>query len=396
LTTIESSYRGSASEGDAFQRRAEGEVQVKTGKAVYTAAFAVLIATVSFDAARGQTPAAGSAPPKMAEEVFKNIQSLKGTPADQLIPAMQFISASLGVECDFCHIHGMMDSDDKKPKKTARDMIAMTSAINKSHFEGHREITCNSCHNGSEHPKGIPPVAQTDVAQEHAEHHEGPPPAAASADAILDKYVAALGGADAIQKVTSRVEKGKLLTGGHETPIEVISKASYKRISVTHMPNGDTITAFDGSNGWLGNPGRPPRDMSAGEADAAKLDADLQFSVHLKETFGEFRVGHPEKIGDAQCVAVIALRKDQPPVRLWFDTESGLLVRMVRYAETPLGRNPTQIDYADYRDVEGVKTPLKWTLARPGGRFTIQVTDVQQNVPVDDARFEKPAVPNKE
>jgi outer membrane lipoprotein-sorting protein len=192
------------------------------------------------------------------------------------------------------------------------------------------------------------------------------------------------------------VEKGKILTGGHETPIEVISKAGNKRISVTHMPNGDSITAFDGSNGWLGNPGRPPRDMSAGEADAAKLDADLQFAVHLKDTFGEFRVGHPEKIGDAQCVALIGVRKDQPPVRLWFDAESGLLVRMVRYAETPLGRNPTQIDYADYRDVEGVKTPLKWTLARPGGRFTIQVTDVQQNVPVDDARFEKPAAPQKE
>jgi outer membrane lipoprotein-sorting protein len=358
------------------------------------------MAALSFNTASGQTPAAGSAPPKLAEDVFKNIQSLKGTPADQLIPAMQFISASLGVECDFCHIHGKMDADDKKPKKTARDMIAMTIAINKSHFEGHREITCNSCHNGAEHPKGIPPVAQTDVAQEHGEHdeHHGEAShaAAPSADAILDKYVAALGGAATVQKVTSRVEKGKILTGGHETPIEVISKAGNKRISVTHMPNGDSITAFDGSNGWLGNPGRPPRDMSAGEADAAKLDADLQFAVHLKDTFGEFRVGHPEKIGDAQCVALIGVRKDQPPVRLWFDAESGLLVRMVRYAETPLGRNPTQIDYADYRDVEGVKTPLKWTLARPGGRFTIQVTDVQQNVPVDDARFEKPAAPQKE
>jgi hypothetical protein len=130
--------------------------------------------------------------------------------------------------------------------------------------------------------------------------------------------------------------------------------------------------------------------MSTAEADAARLDADLQFALHLKETFQQFRVGRPEKIGEAQCVTVVAIRKDQPPVRLWFDETSGLLVRMVRFVETPLGRNPTQIDYADYRDVEGVKTPLRWTIARPNGRFTIQVTDVQQNVPVDDAKFAKP------
>ena len=372
---------------------------MRIGKAVHIAALALFITRLSVPGASAQTPAPGTVPPKLAEEVFKNIQALKGTPADQLIPAMQFISTSLGVDCEFCHVQGKMDLDDKKPKKTARDMIAMTFAINKNHFEGHRDVTCNSCHNGSEHPKGIPPVAQTDVAQEHREHPGGPPPpplaAAASADPILDKYVAALGGADAIQKVTSRVEKGKLIMGSRETPIEVTSKAPFKRISVTHMPNGEMITAFDGVTGWLGNPGRPPHDMSSAEADAAKLDADLQFAVHLKETFSQFRVGRPEKIGDAECVTVIAMRKDQPPVRLWFEEGSGLLVRMVRYAETPLGRNPTQIDYADYQDVDGVKAPHKWTFARPNGRFTIQVTEVRQNVPVEDAKFEKPAAPEK-
>jgi len=68
---------------------------------------------------------------------------------------------------------------------------------------------------------------------------------------------------------------------------------------------------------------------------------------------------------------------------------------MVRFAETPLGRNPTQIDYADYREVDGVKMPFRWTLSRPNGRFTIQLADVKTNVPVDDARFVKPAEPAK-
>ena len=74
----------------------------------------------------------------------------------------------------------------------------------------------------------------------------------------------------------------------------------------------------------------------------------------------------------------------------------GLLVRLVRYGETPLGRMPTQIDYADYREAGGVKIPFRWTLARPSGRFTIQVSEVKQNVPVDDAKFAKPPAPPEE
>ena len=83
---------------------------------------------------------------------------LKGIPADQLIPAMQFITASLGVECQFCHVEGAFEKDDKKPKQTARKMMEMMFAINKDNFEGHREVTCYSCHRGSTDPVGTPPV----------------------------------------------------------------------------------------------------------------------------------------------------------------------------------------------------------------------------------------------
>jgi len=66
-------------------------------------------------------------------------------------------------------------------------------------------------------------------------------------------------------------------------------------------------------------------------------------------------------------------------------------VRLVRFGDTALGWLPTQIDYADYRDVDGTKVAYRWTLARPNGRFTIQLSETQQNVPVDDAKFLKPA-----
>ena len=100
-------------------------------------------------------------------------------------------------------------------------------------------------------------------------------------------------------------------------------------------------------------------------------------------------------MASARDFRLIGAGGGRPPVRLYFDTKTGLLVRQVRYAETPLGRIPTEIDYADYREVDGVKIPLRWTLSRPNGRFTIKITDVKTNVPVDDARFSKPAVEAK-
>ena len=205
------------------------------------------------------------------------------------------------------------------------------------------------------------------------------------------RYVTAVGGASAIQKVTSRVLKGTILANGTETPIEVITKAPNKRISITHMRNGESFTAFDGTGGWLGSTGRPAREMSAAESEAAGLDAEFCLAVRLKEIFPQLRPGRPETIGGVECQMLTGMRPGRPPVRLYFDRKSGLLVRMVRYAETALGRMPTQIDYADYRDVEGVKTPFRWTLARPNGRFTIQIAEVKNNVPVDDARFSRPA-----
>ena len=108
----------------------------------------------------GQRPAGQ----KLAEEQFKNIQALKGIPADQLIPAMQFITASLGVDCEFCHVHDKMDSDDKKPKKIARQMITMMFDIDKNNFDGRLEVTCYTCHRGAAKPVSIPVIKDEEIA----------------------------------------------------------------------------------------------------------------------------------------------------------------------------------------------------------------------------------------
>lgn len=336
-------------------------------------------------------PASGAAEAKTAEQVFKNIQVLKGIPSEQLQPSMQFIAASLGVECVFCHTVGAFDNDDKKPKQAARKMILMQMAINKDNFGGHNDVTCNSCHRGSHDPVAIPIIAD-EAPKPPAPAAEGAPAAARpTSDQILDKYIQAVGGAEALQKVSSRVEKGTINFGGRQFPAEIFAKAPDKRFSLVHGANGDSITAYDGHTGWLGNGDRPPQEMSEAESNAFKLDADFRLATDLKQIFTQLRVGRPDKVADKEANQLIGIRQGQPPVRLFFDAQSGLLVRMVRYAETPLGRNPTQVDYADYRDAGGVKIPYQWTVARPAGRFTIKVDQVQQNVPIDDAKFAKPA-----
>jgi photosynthetic reaction center cytochrome c subunit len=345
--------------------------------------------------------AQNQAPPKTAEQQFKNIQTLKGIPADQLIPTMQFIAASLGVECEYCHVEGAFDKDDKKPKQTARKMMEMMFAINKNTFEGRREVTCYSCHHGNSHPVGIPVIPATAEAAEHNPPLKSAPvddPNANSPaviDPILDKYIAALGGAASLQKVTSRVEKGSADLSGKQVPIEIYAQAPDKRLSVMHTPNGDSITAYNGTVGWLSVPGRPTQWMGGGEADAARLDADLNLAVRMKQIFTEFRIRPTEKIDGHDVTVLQGRREGKPPVNFYFDPQSGLLVRMVRYADTAVGLNPTQVDYADYRDSGGVKIPYRWTIARPRGRFTIQVDQVQQNVPIEDQKFAAPAADQK-
>jgi hypothetical protein len=356
----------------------------------FRAAFAA-IAAMALCALGSRELRAQTADAKTAEQVYKNIIQLKGTPADQLTPAMQFISASLGVDCEFCHVQGKFELDDKGAKKTARQMMAMTTAINKDSFGGRLQVTCNSCHRGSARPVAVPAVLEADM---RPEARPATPPAnagpAITADDIVAKYVAAVGGADAMKKITSRIEKGKILANGGEMPIEVITKAPNRRISITANPNGHSITAFDGTVGWLGTEGRSAREMSAAESWAAGLDAEFSLATRLKEIFPQLRRGRPEEIAGVMCESLTATAPGHPQVRLWFDQKSGLLTRLVRLADTPVGRNPTQIDYADYREVDGVKIPYRWTLSRPNGRFTIQIAEVQDNAPVEDARFAKP------
>ncbi|MGC2183245.1 MAG: c-type cytochrome [Terriglobales bacterium] len=331
---------------------------------------------------------------KKTDEAYKNIQVLKGLPADQLIPAMQFITSSLGVECSYCHTEGAFDKDDKKPKQTARKMMQMMFAINQANFEGKPEVTCYSCHRGSPHPVATPVIAEAGAppAQETAPVEPVPPPSSTpGVEQILEKYVQAIGGASAIERLSTRVEKGSIDISGRQFPVELFSKTPGKRVLIIHLPNGDNITALDGTTGWLSTPGRPTREIPAPEMLSARLEADLRLPIHFQQFFSEIKTANPEKIGDHDVYVVLGGGAGEVAAKFCFDQQSGLLLRMLRYSDSPLGRNPTQVDYSDYRDEGKLKVPFQRTISTPRSRYSIRIEHVQDNVPVDDSKFTRPA-----
>jgi len=339
-------------------------------------------------AARGQNPPPSG--PKTAAQEFKNIKVLKDVPSDQLIPAMQFISASLGVECDYCHVERAFDKDDKKPKLAARKMMEMMITINQENFEGHREVTCYSCHRGAAKPISVPVISAEEKMPDMMTEKALDKSAFPKPEALLDKYLAAVGGADALKKITSRVQKGSItVSGNQKMTIDIYSKAPGMRVSTVHRKDMDSVTAYDGKMGWMSVPGRV-RPMNAQETEGARMDADLSLPVHLGTMFSKLDVEEGEKLDGRATWLVNGGREGKPPVKLYFDQQSGLLLRLIRYTDSPLGLNPLQIDFADYRDSAGVKIPFRWTQARPGNRFTIQIESAEQNVPIDDSKFAPP------
>jgi outer membrane lipoprotein-sorting protein len=370
----------------------------RSRKIVLAVAGLMIGLALTFAGAHAQSGAAQTAAPvKTAgqDPDFKNIQVLKDLPADQIIPTMQFVATSLGVECGACHVQvdgkWADEKDDKQMKRTAREMMKMQMEINKTNFNGNRNVTCFTCHRGAEQPVPTPLVRESD-APTAPEAAAAPPATVPTVDQVLAKYFDAVGGADKLAKITTRVEKGNTIVGSNKTPIDLYMKAPNKRVSVTHGQNGDNFTAFDGTVGWQAGRGGA-REMNSVDSRSSMVDAALAFPTNFKTVFPQTRV-RTDRIGDKEYYVVSGRGPNTPTqVRMYFDEQTGLLTRVIRYNEAGLGLMPVQVDYADYRDADGIKIPFRWTLSRPGGRFSIQIDSVQQNVPVDDSKFVKPAGP---
>jgi outer membrane lipoprotein-sorting protein len=338
--------------------------------------------------------------PQMAEDVFKNVLVLKGIPVDEFMNTMGVFSAALGMSCEDCHASNDSKWEnyalDTSPKKrTARRMVQMVTALNKDNFGGRQMVTCWTCHRGSDHPKVTPDLATLYNRPDEADDILAPAPGAPSADQILDKYIQAAGGSQRLASLTSFVAKGTSVGYGPEgtpRPVEIYAKAPNQRTTVIHTQNGDSTTVYDGRAGWIAAPLRPVPvlALSGSGLEGVKLDAEIAFPGRIKQALGKWRVGFPATINDREVQVIQGTSAGGSLATLYFDSETGLLARFVRYSDSVVGRTPTQIDFSDYRDVAGVKMPFRFAVTWLDGKENFELSEVQANVAVDPAKFARP------
>ena len=320
-----------------------------------------------------------------AEQRFKNVQIFKNLPATQLDPTMAFISGSLGVRCSYCHVPNQFDKDDKPTKVAARRMIQMVFDINKGSFNGQGAVSCYTCHRGKPAPVSVPAVGQnlwTPSAPATG------PETLPSAKQILDRYVQALGGADAVNKVTTRIAKGSRIgADGVLVPEEIYQKAPDKLLTVTSYPQVIFSNGFNGTVAW----GHSSRDGATPLADQLlvqiKRDAAFYKELKTEQLYSSLNVLGKTVVRDADAYLVQAKPADGPVEKLFFDVKTGLLVRRYTESDTVLGKLPLQTDYEDYREVEGVKQPFLIHWSFPGRVWGRKIDEIKQNVPLDDAKF---------
>jgi len=346
-------------------------------------------------ATNSQQAAAGV---KTVEQVQKNIQVLKGLPEAQLIPVMNFMSASLGVRCDFCHVNkdGNWDfaSDEKGEKKAARGMITMVLGINKNNFRGNTEVSCYTCHRGHTAPQGVPqfplpePTLRATPAEQSSAKENVP-----TADQVLEKYLEAVGGGAALEKLKTRTLKGTWISSnGTASNYEMFQTAPNKVLTVMTTPEGVLERAFNGTVGWERS-AKGVRDMTDEEMVYLKRYPDFFFKdIKLKDQFSRIAMAVKDKIDGREVYVLRGTTTDNRRERLYFEVQSGLLVRRVSIMPTSIGNIPEQVDFEDYRDVDGMKIPftIRVQSIDPFNSSTRKFTEIKLNVPIDDSRFNKP------
>lgn len=352
------------------------------------------------------SPAAGtsqsSSEDKPVEQVRKNIQVLKGLPASQLFPLMNFVSASLGVRCAYCHVNNgggdnwAWESDDKETKRRARQMMRMVLELNRNNFAAFRGsgVTCFTCHRGQTNAERLPsmPLAVSG-------HEDGPAKdakvveALPSADEVLNRYVEAVGGRAAIAKLKSRVMRGtREASQGRSWPMEITVEEPDKYLMVIQVPQqGEIRLGSNGTTAWVKG-AQGPRELNASELITLRQNIELSKAIKISEPFPKMIVTGKEKVGAVETYVLEYRPANAVIEKLFFDVQTGLLLRRLTIRDTVLLPIPEQIDFEDYRIVDGVKLPFTIRISNIDTYFSLtrKLTEIKHNVTVDDAQFNMP------
>lgn len=345
-----------------------------------------------------------AAPPApMAENVYLNIQVLKGIPVDQFNDTMGMFASALLLDCVGCH-DAKITSDPKAfalptPRiQRARQMVVMMNALNKQYFGGQRRVTCFTCHHGDTQPERSPSLRLQygELVNDPTAYRFFPDIAAPPAEKMLARYLQALGGAERLSKVTSFAGTGTYLgfeTSDQEVPFEIYARAPDERAMIARDGAKEFLWIYNRRNAWRYQPDTPIPlvEFTGWSLSGSRIDTMTLFPATLPTAFAEWQVGYADIDGTSVEVAR-GIGPGQSPVNLHFD-EAGLLVRLVRWIDTAAGPVPVQIDYSDYRDVAGVKMPFGLLITWTNGQSTIKLKDIRPNVTIPDSRFARPNVP---
>ena len=379
------------------------KLQIKVGNAhafdeIRATPHSGLVATNEF-----KVPQSGQGE-KTVDKSRKNIQILKGLPESQLFLLMNFVATSLGVECNFCHVQQGKDpntgltkwvweSDDKPQKQTARQMMQMVLSIKANDKIDFREnpVTCYTCHRGQRQPAGLPPMPLTRSGHEGI--NETTPRTQTtlpSVDQILAKYVEALGG-NAASTTKTLVLKGRREASQSRNWSNEISVAIPDRfLIVATTPQSTTRQIINGDKGWIVS-GTNVRNLSASEAGEAGRTLDQVFNVIKVKRAPNMHLMGMEKVGEHDAY-VIENAAESKTERYYFDSQTALLLRKITLHKTILMPFPEQIDFEDYRAVDGVKIPfmIRYSAIDTFDSWTRTFTEVKRNAALSDSMFANP------
>jgi hypothetical protein len=304
---------------------------------------------------------------------------------------MNFVSDSLDVKCDYCHVKNgknaqggdnwLWDRDDKPAKLTGRRMMKMVLDINQANFNGETRVTCYSCHRGRTDVARLPPLPPHE-----AVHNDAALPAA---EEIITKYLNAVGGKDAATKVKTIVLKGTVeRSEGRNAQFEITLKDNDKYLISLTSPQGVAMQAMNGETGWQKSSAGSKK-LTGGVVDQVRRVAGYFAVIKVTGDFTRMRATGIEKIFDRETYVVVNVVDPETTIRYYFDTQTGLLLRELITKQTLLAPLPEQVDFEDYRDVNGVKLPflIRTSDSAPYDNATRKFTEIKLNVTVDDSVF---------
>jgi photosynthetic reaction center cytochrome c subunit len=342
-----------------------------------------------------QTSTPAPLPTQPAEQVFKNIQALKGTPASDLQGTMSFIASSLGVDCDYCHVQAF-ESDTAPAKVRAREMIRMTQRINQETFHGGNVVNCFTCHQGGSKPISIATVLTTGAARPAAQTAATLVGAALpSLQTVLDDYVKALGGQAALDAVKTRVimtaPLGRASTdkSTEERDLKAPGKVLLQQLS----PGYSLWAGYNGQHGWAQDSLKSYWGMlNTSQLHSLIRDAEMYPGSRIRSEYKNTVVSGREKVADRDAIVVSGISPEGTREKFYFDARTNLLVRRHIEEPTTFGWFPLETSYEGYREVDGVKIPFVVRISSAGGawgvRTSYMVLEVRQNVPIEDEKFE--------